>query len=411
MDGAQTNPILDERSAAMADFLVELGIALHAYGTPTHRIEEALTEVAHKHQLRAQFLVTPTSLQASFGRGRHRVHYLERVDAGEVDLQKLTRLHELLQSAYSGEIDAETALGEVEEIRNAGPGYSRPVLAIGFSLASASAARVFSGGPAEIGVSAAAGLIVGVLFIYGLQVRRLSRMIVSLVSFVCAVLIGLMANEVEVVRSICIVASLIVLLPGMMLTSAMQELALGHLVSGTARMTGAILTLMQMGLGVALGTRLVDALSNPIAVESPATMPSWTTPVAIIFVALSCTVLYGGRLRDFLTVLPMSYIAYFASRYGQIWLGPEVGAAIGALLLGISANSVSRWLDQPTAIAIIPALLLLVPGSLGFRSLQSLMDQDITTGIAAGFSTFMIAIAIVSGLLVANMLVVSRRLL
>ena len=401
----------DEKSAALADFLVMLGVALHAYGTPTHRLEEALTEVARKHDLRAQFLVTPTSLQASFGHGSRRVHYLERVDAGEVDLQKLTRLHRLLQAAYSGEIDPASAAAEVESIRSADPAYPRPILALGFAIASGAAARVFAGGPAEIGVSAVAGLLVGLLMVYGVSVQRMQRLIVSLGSFTAAMTVGVLANSIEVVLPICLIASLIVLLPGMRLTSAMQELALGHLVSGTARMTGAILILMQMGLGVALGTRLVHAISEPRIADNPAELPAWTLLVAIVFVAFSCNLLYLGRLRDFLTVLPMSFVAYFASKYGQLWLGPEVGAAIGALMLGIGANGISRWLDQPTAIAIIPALLLLVPGSLGFRSLQSIMADDVTTGIAAGFSTFMIAIAIVSGLLVANLLVVSRRLL
>jgi uncharacterized membrane protein YjjP (DUF1212 family) len=404
-------PAPEGSSADMADFLVGLGCALHAYGTPTHRIEEALVEVARHHGLRGQFLVTPTSVQASFGSGRHRTHYLERVDSGELDLQKLTRLHELLQRAYQGAIDPVQARAEVDEIRSAPPAYPRPVLALGFAIASAAAARVFSGGPTEILVSGVAGLLVGVTLIWGTTVQRLRRLIVSLASFVGATVVGLFANEFELVRPISVIASLIVLLPGMMLTSAMQELALGHLVSGTARMTGAIITLLQLGLGVALGTRLVDALTSPLTSAGPAALPGWSAPVAIVFVALSCTILYLGRLRDFLTVLPMSFIAYFASRFGQLWLGPEVGAAIGALSLGICANAVSRKLDQPTAIAIIPALLLLVPGSLGFRSLQSLMADDVTAGIAAGFSTFMIAIAIVSGLLVANMLVVSRRLL
>lgn len=400
-----------EDHAELAEFLVALGVALHAYGTPTHRIEEALTQVASRHGLRAQFLVTPTSLQASFGSGRQRAHYLERVNAGELDLHKLTRLHRLLQAAYLGEVDAASARIEVQEIQAERPSYPRPVLALGFALASAATATVFHGGLAEIGVSAVTGLLVGITVNWGVTVDRLSRLIISLASFVAAVVIGLIANEVVVVRTICVIASLIVLLPGLMLTSAMQELALGHLISGTARMTGAILTLLQMGLGVALGTRLVDTLTNPIGAEFPVALPGWTAPASIVFMALACTILYLGRLRDFLTVLPMCCVAYFASRYGQIWLGPEVGAALGALLLGVSANGVSRWLDQPTAIAIIPALLLLVPGSVGFRSLQSMMAADVPSGIAAGFSTFVIAIAIVSGLLVANMLVVSRRLL
>lgn len=395
----------------LAEFLVALGTALHAYGTPTHRIEEALVEVARHHGLRAQFLVTPTSVQASFGTGARRTHYLERVDAGEIDLQKLTRLHRLLQQAYEGLVDPVQARSEVDEIRSAPPAYPRPVVALGFALASAAAARVFAGGPAEIGVSAVAGLVVGITLLQGSRVERLRRLVVSMASLLAAVTVGLFANEFPVVRSIGIIASLIVLLPGMMLTGAMQELALGHLVSGTARMTGAILTLLQMGLGVALGTRMIDALTDPVPASVPAPLPAWTIPVAVVFVAFSCTILFLGRLRDFLTVLPMSFIAYFGARAGQAWLGPEAGAAIGALLLGISANAVSRWLDQPTAIALLPGLLLLVPGSLGFRSLQSLMADDVTAGIAAGVSTFIVAIAIVSGLLVANMLVVSRRLL
>ena len=327
--------LLDEKSAEMADFLVVLGTALHAYGTPTHRIEEAITEVARKHGLRAQFLVTPTSIQASFGHGSRRMHYLERVDAGEVDLQKLTRLHRLLQAAYQGEIDPASASAEVDEIRAADPGYPRPILALGFSLASAAAARVFAGGPSEIGVSAIAGLILGILMVYAVSVPRLQRLIVPLGAFVTAVSVGILSNFVEVVRPICIIASLIVMIPGMRLTSAMQELALGHLVSGTARMTGAILILMQMGLGVALGSRLIDALTRPMLADAPATMPEWTTAAAIVFVAFACTLLYLGRLRDFLTVLPMSFLAYFASRYGQLWLGPEVGAAIGLSLIHI----------------------------------------------------------------------------
>ena len=157
--------------------------------------------------------MTPTSLQASFGQGPRRVHYLERVDAGEVDLQKLTRLHRLLQEAYEGQIEPATATAEVETIRAADPGYPRPILALGFALASGSAARVFAGGPAEIGVSAVAGLLVGLLMVYGVSVQRMQRLIVSLASFTAAMAVGILANFVEIVLPICLIASLIVLLP------------------------------------------------------------------------------------------------------------------------------------------------------------------------------------------------------
>ena len=84
---------------------------------------------------------------------------------------------------------------------------------------------------------------------------------------------------------------------------------------------------------------------------------------------------------------------------------------MGALVLGVASNLASRWLDQPSAIALIPALILLVPGSLGFRSLQALLADDVVGGIESLFSMALVAIALVSGLLVANLLMTPRRLL
>ena len=60
--------------------------------------------------------------------------------------------------------------------------------------------------------------------------------------------------------------------------------------------------------------------------------------------------------------------AVLTTRVASSEEGSSLGKDIGAQLLA-----------QPTAIAIIPALLLLVPGSLGFRSLQSLMAEDVTS--------------------------------
>ena len=55
--------------------------------------------------------------------------------------------------------------------------------------------------------------------------------------------------------SIVTIAALIAMLPGMTLTNAMTELATRNLVSGTARMMSALIVLLELALGVALGER------------------------------------------------------------------------------------------------------------------------------------------------------------
>ena len=52
----------------------------------------------------------------------------------------------------------------------------------------------------------------------------------------------------------------------------------------------------------------------------------------------------------------------------------------------------------------IPGVLVLVPGSVGYRSLLDLVDRDVTTSIETGFAMVLTAAGIVFGLLLADVL-------
>ena len=58
---------------------------------------------------------------------------------------------------------------------------------------------------------------------------------------------------------------------------------------------------------------------------------------------------------------------------------------------------------------IAPGVLILVPGSVGFRSIAALMDDRVVAGIDTAFSALLTAIALVVGLLVANVVLPARR--
>ena len=48
-------------------FVLALARALHRYGTPAHRLEEALEIVGKDLGLKGEFFSTPTTIIASFG--------------------------------------------------------------------------------------------------------------------------------------------------------------------------------------------------------------------------------------------------------------------------------------------------------------------------------------------------------
>lgn len=52
---------------------------------------------------------------------------------------------------------------------------------------------------------------------------------------------------------------------------------------------------------------------------------------------------------------------------------------------------------------VLPAILLMVPGSLGFTSTSSLLAQDVVVGMQGVFSMVLVAFSLVTGLLLANL--------
>ncbi|MCX5747092.1 MAG: threonine/serine exporter family protein, partial [Proteobacteria bacterium] len=102
-------------------------------------------------------------------------------------------------------------------------------------------------------------------------------------------------------------------------------------------------------------------------------------------------------------------IGYLGTRFGYVWLGPEMGVMVGAFAIGALGNVYARLLARPAQVVLVPALLLLVPGSMGFRGMASLLDRNTLNGVESVFAMFVATIAIVGGLLVSQAVVSPRR--
>jgi uncharacterized membrane protein YjjP (DUF1212 family) len=392
-------------------FLLRLARALHVYGTPAHRLEEALVTLAEFFGLEAQFLVSPTSISISFGHVEDQRTHLIRVDAGENDLSKLAALHEILRDVVEGQLDAAAARQRVLEVTASPPRYPGWVAVLGFALSSASVACIFGGGGAEVWASTAVGLVVGAVVVAGGRHPRLRLLGLAISGWLAGFCAFGLAARTELYAPVVVLSSLIVLLPGLSMTVAMNELACGHVVSGTSRLTSTLVILLQLGFGVALGTRMASLSAQAPLATHPTPLPGWTVPLAVVPMAISLVILFQARWKDLVLILPAMFLSYLGTRLGVQVLGPELGAAVGALGLGIGSNAMARWRDVPTAIPLVPGLLPLVPGSLGMRSLQSILSSDVLHGVQNATDVALIAVGLVSGLLVANLVVTPRRLL
>ena len=399
-------PLPDPRAA----FILALGRALHGAGEPTNRAEELLEDVADRLGLTAQFLITPTSIIAAFGpEDRQRTHVI-RTEPATTNLGKLARLDRVVVRVLRGEYTAESALAALNEAT--APAPVRPAIALlgGYALASACSARVLGGGWREILTAGAIGTVIGMVASLASTRTTLQRLFEPVAAFLAAVLLALAAKATGgMSATVATLASLIVLMPGMSLTNAMTELTHRHLAAGTARLMQAFMVFLAMGFGVALGTQLVHVTLGKLPVAEPHPLAPWTIWPAVVLVAVSFSVLLSAARRDFGWILLACLVGFISSRSAASLLGPELGMFVGAFAVGILATIVARRADQPPALIEVPGTLVLVPGSIGFRSITALLENQVVSGLETAFRVLLIAMSLVAGLLMANLVMPRPR--
>jgi uncharacterized membrane protein YjjP (DUF1212 family) len=393
-------------------FVITLARALHRFGTPAHRLEESMKMILSRLGLEGAFFSIPTGIFAAFGAPEEHRTSLVRTESGEVNLEKLSLLDELAERVIDGEMGPEEGSNEVDRIVAAPSRYSLLLTVLSFSVGSASAARFFGGGWREIGAAAVAGAAIGITALLGGRYERTLQIAAFLGALAASAIIAMFGALLAPFSIyVATLAGLISLIPGLTLATAVTEIATGNLVSGTARLMGAGLVFLEIAFGVALGSR-VALLFPPLSTLAPvgASEP-WTLWIALVAAPLAFTVLLRARPRDAGWILLACLLSFGGSRIGATLLGPELGAFIGATLLGAGSNLFARLRRRPAAVPLLPGLILLVPGSIGFGSLAKFMERDVTSGIEAAFSAALIAVALVTGLLMANVLLAPRRTL
>lgn len=399
-------PVPDPKAA----FVLALGRALHGAGEPSNRLEELLEQVAERVGLRAHFFITPTSLFAAFGpEDRQRTHLI-RTEPASADLGKLARLDRIVVRVLKGDLTPETGLLALTEADAGARPRPQLLTAFGYALASAGSARILGGGLREVGAAGVVGLAIGVLGAVSSRRAPLQRLFEPLASFLAAMLVGAAAYLLGgLAVTITTLAAVIVLVPGMTLTNAMAELTTRHLASGTARLMSALMVFIAMGFGVALSAQLILVTGGAPPVADPVPLPGWTEWVAVLVASLAFGVLLQAEWSDFGWIVLACLVGFAGSRASAVLLGPELGMFLGAAAVGVTGNLVARLADQPTAVMTVPGILILVPGSIGFRSIRALLENEVVSGIETGFRVLLIAMSLVAGLLVANLVMPKPR--
>jgi len=384
--------------------LLELAAGLQRVGTPPGRVEHTLEDVSHSLGIRGRFFALPSAVLASLYEGGREQTRLVPAPSGETDLVALEGLRRVGRDVVAGTLSPVQARSRIAQIMSAPPEFGRVVTVLSFGWVSALAALIFGGGPMEAAVAGFAGALIGAMQV-GASSRGLSGLLeagsASVAAFVAATLAVALPHSAE----IAVLAALIVLVPGFTIHRALTDLSTGHLLSGSSRMAHAGTVLLLMGFGVALGGRAAGALVGAPSFVEPMGIPVWQRVVALLVMTPALRVLFRAPQGSSLWIAGAVSIAWFGSMGGSYLLGPDLGPFLGALALGLYALLWEKMADRPAALPLAPGLLVLVPGAIGFRGVAALLGGDPMRAVETGFSAMLVATSLVTGLLLANVLV------
>jgi uncharacterized membrane protein YjjP (DUF1212 family) len=420
-------PVVARSAAAAASaavntriaFLLELARRLHQYGTSAQRLEVAIAGAAQRLGLVADVWSSPTAIIISFAEqsqtedGLAQVTQVMRLSPGDVNLARLCEADAIADRVIAGELGLREGF---QLLRVLGKPDRRRAEVIGsYGLSAASVAALFlQSSWADLVVAGVIGLVIGVITVLSATRPRLaaaSEAISALVATTVAIVVS--AFVVPLAIKSVVLASLIVLVPGMSLTTAVREISSQDLVSGMARMGGAVATLLKLTFGTVAASQLCAAVGIDAGSYALPPLPSWMDYPALLVGAFGFAILFRAARRDWLVVMGAVVVGYLATRWGGAISGnipgAPVGVFIGGLLLSALSNLYARFLHRPGALIREPGIILLVPGSVGFRSVSYLFERDTSLGMDSGILLITLLISLVAGLLFGDLLISPRR--
>ncbi len=403
--------------AARIAFVVELAEHLHAYGTTAQRLEGAVIAVTQRLGIECEPWVNPTGMILTFSDplrppGDSDTTRVIRMPPGEVDLYKLCETDRIAEQVMAGGMDLAEGHAALRALDQRQPGrVGKALHVLGFALVATGVAGLWRLPWPDIATAGTIGLLIGLLDLVtrnGTRLKEAGEALAGMLAGFVAIVVSAFLTPLNL--NTVIIASLIVMLPGMALTNAINELTSQHLVSGTARFAGAITTVLKLTIGTVIALALAQLLGVSPNVRALRPQPDWVEWGALVVAACAFAILFRAGKRDVLVVMAAAASGYLISRWVGAALGPEIGLFVAALVITAAGNGYARWADRPGAVIRVPGIIMLVPGSNSLRGLMNLIQQqNVAAGQEAALLVMNIVMALIAGLIFGNVLLPARK--
>ena len=382
---------------------LHVGRLLLGSGADTAEVQESMVRFAAAFGCETHLVVTYEALLLTVVSGEQfRTKISHRVPAMNVNMAAVAAVSNLLGEVEAGRWRLSEAQKELDEVEDRSPVYERWLIVIALGLTAASLARLFGGDWPTFWVSWLAGSL-------GMWLRQmLGRRGFNLffIPFAAALLSGVIGGAavllgVSATPALCLVAPGMIIVPGVPLVNALQDMIKNHMTVGLARLGLGSLITLAITFGLFAAMSLTGA---KIPVEAPLRL--LPIPEDALFSALAAL----GYLFLFNVPARIAWacvvcgVASHTARTLCLHLGVDIvsGTLIGALAVGFLAQGFARHFRAPAVAFAFPGVVAMIPGAFAFRAVIGCL-QIVHTGAAAATAlvTETLALAAICLLMVA----------
>ncbi len=387
-----------------------LGSLLHKYGTSAQRLEAALGEITKSLGIKGNYYITPTYLAFSIEDDDEQVTRHIRVMPGDTNLSMLQEVDYVATQINNNEIEIDEALYRLKKLELSKDLYSPFASLLCFGLTSSSLSIILGGGVNEVFASLIMGLTLGIISFLKSKNDKLSDIFEFVAAFSIMFLIYFLNQYFFSFNyQNALISGLIIIVPGLGITVAMSELATKNLVSGTARLMGAIIEFFKMSFGILLAVEFCKIFWSSLDLVQENSLSAFYQLPAIFMASFCFTIIFQAKIRDFPYILISGAVTFFSLQISSQYLSHILSLFIASFVIGFISNLFARTQNRPSAIMLVPGIILLVPGSVGLKGLNLIFQNNFIQGLTSGFQMFTLAITIVGGLFMANVVLNPRK--
>ena len=386
-------------------FIIELGRALHTYGIPSYKIQTYLPKVAETQGINGTFMDLPTWINYVFyeDEGEHTYNYIECVPPGVLNLGALSRVEEVTNKIIANEIDHSEVENELQLIKNETKKISHVIQTLSYSVASGAFSLMIGTNWVSFIFALLLGALVYLIVYLSGKSSYLETVLESLISFVVTILaclLYLMFPEFNV--GITILSAIIIFIPGLAITTALEEITAKNLVSGVAKLFDSIISLFKQFFGVLLGLAVMSSVIDFKLLVHISDLPRWIMFCGIPLFSISLFAIFQVRKKDmFLGVLTAVLVFFVTVMFSAS--GVLLSTFIGTVAAVAISSLFSRYSKSPKTVYLTQGLVMLVPGSKSFMGLSnSFLNSSIITADNLYEQVAFILMGIIGGLLFAG---------